>query len=122
MAGPAGPSARLGIGPPWSTGVRKRSPNGVESGFRQFKDLHVVGCSPMFYWAESKIRVHVFNCVLAWPSPISGADKPTEPASISVPTGYSPTWPAEHGPDGGQRPEGVVQGRGQDTQAGCARV
>jgi transposase len=42
-----------------------RSQNDVESGFRQLKDPHVVGFSPMFHQAESKIRVHVFYCVLA---------------------------------------------------------
>lgn len=42
-----------------------RSQNNVESGFRQLKDPHVVGFSPMFHWTESKIRVHVFYCVLA---------------------------------------------------------
>src|ERR1019366_7262462 len=42
-----------------------RSQNDVESGFRQLKDPHVVGFSPMFHWTESKIRVHVFYCVLA---------------------------------------------------------
>ena len=42
-----------------------RSQNDVESGFRQLKDPHVVGFSPMFHWTDSKIRVHVFTCVLA---------------------------------------------------------
>lgn len=42
-----------------------RSQNDVESGFRQLKDPHVVGFSPMFHWTETKIRVHVFYCVLA---------------------------------------------------------
>src|SRR5674476_1040677 len=42
-----------------------RCQNDVESGFRQLKDPHVVGFSPMFHWTESKIRVHVFYCVLA---------------------------------------------------------
>ena len=42
-----------------------RSHNDVESGFRQLKDPHVVGFSPMFHWTESKIRVHVFYCVMA---------------------------------------------------------
>jgi hypothetical protein len=42
-----------------------RSQNDVESGFRQLKDPRVVGFSPMFHWTESKIRVHVFYCVLA---------------------------------------------------------
>ena len=41
------------------------SQNDVESGFRQLKDPHVVGFSPMFHWTDSKIRVHVFYCVLA---------------------------------------------------------
>ena len=42
-----------------------RSQNDVESGFRQLKDPHVVGFSPMFHWTDSKIRVHVLYCVLA---------------------------------------------------------
>ncbi len=42
-----------------------RSQNDVESGFRQLKDPHIVGFSPMFHWTDSKIRVHVFYCVLA---------------------------------------------------------
>jgi transposase len=42
-----------------------RSQNDVESGFRQLKDPRVVGFSPMFHWTDSKIRVHVFYCVLA---------------------------------------------------------
>ena len=32
-----------------------RSQNDVESGFRQLKDPHVVGFSPMFHWTDSKI-------------------------------------------------------------------
>lgn len=42
-----------------------RSQSGVESGFRQLKDPHVVSFSPMHHWTDSKIRVHVFYCVLA---------------------------------------------------------
>ena len=42
-----------------------RSQNGVESGFRQLKDPHVVSFAPMHHWTEQKIRVHVFYCVLA---------------------------------------------------------
>lgn len=42
-----------------------RSQNDVESGFRQLKDPHVVGFSPMFHWTDSKIWVHVFYCALA---------------------------------------------------------
>ena len=42
-----------------------RSQNDVESGFRQLKDPHVVGFSPMFHWTDPKIRVHIFYCVLA---------------------------------------------------------
>jgi transposase len=42
-----------------------RSQCDVEAGFRQLKDPHVVGFAPMFHWTESKIRVHVFYCVLA---------------------------------------------------------
>lgn len=42
-----------------------RSQNHVESGFRQLKDRHLVSFGPMHHWTESKIRVHVFYCVLA---------------------------------------------------------
>ena len=42
-----------------------RSQNDVESGFRQMKDPHVVSFGPLHHWSESKIRVHVFYCVLA---------------------------------------------------------
>lgn len=42
-----------------------RSQSGVESGFRQLKDPHTVSFSPMHHWTDSKIRVHVFTCVLA---------------------------------------------------------
>jgi hypothetical protein len=37
----------------------------TESGFRQLKDPHVVSFSPIHHWTDSKIRVHVFYCVLA---------------------------------------------------------
>ena len=42
-----------------------RSQEAVEADFRQMKDPSVVSFSPMFHWTESKIRVHVFYCVLA---------------------------------------------------------
>ena len=42
-----------------------RSQEAVEGDFRQMKDPRVVSFSPMFHWTESKIRVHVFCCVLA---------------------------------------------------------
>jgi transposase len=42
-----------------------RSQSEAEAGFRQLKDVHVVGFSPMFHWTDSKIRVHAFYCVLA---------------------------------------------------------
>ena len=41
-----------------------RSQETVEGDFRQMKDPKVVSFSPMFHWTESKIRVHVFYCVL----------------------------------------------------------
>jgi transposase len=52
----------------WSTGEvvsAYRSQAGVESGFRQLKDPHVVSFSPLHHWTDQKIRVHVFYCVLA---------------------------------------------------------
>jgi transposase len=42
-----------------------RSQEVVEADFRQMKDPSVVSFSPMFHWSESKIRVHIFYCVLA---------------------------------------------------------
>ncbi len=42
-----------------------RSQEAVEGDFRQMKDPKVVSFSPMFHFTESKIRVHVFYCVLA---------------------------------------------------------
>ena len=42
-----------------------RSQSGVESGFRQLKDPHMVSFSPMHHWTDQKIRVHVFYTVLA---------------------------------------------------------
>ena len=42
-----------------------RSQNEVESSFRQMKDPRVVSFGPMHHWTDSKIRVHVFYCVLA---------------------------------------------------------
>jgi len=42
-----------------------RSQSEVESSFRQMKDPHVVSFGPMRHWTDSKIRVHVFYCVLA---------------------------------------------------------
>jgi transposase len=42
-----------------------RSQSEVESGYRQMKNPHVVSFSPMHHWTDSKIRVHVFYCVLA---------------------------------------------------------
>ncbi len=44
-----------------------RSQESVEADFRQMKDPKVVSFSPMFHFTESKIRVHVFYCVLALP-------------------------------------------------------
>jgi transposase len=42
-----------------------RSQSEVESSFRQMKDTRVVSFGPMHHWTDSKIRVHVFYCVLA---------------------------------------------------------
>jgi len=42
-----------------------RSQSDAEFGFRQLKDPHVVSFSPMHHWTDSKIRVHMFYCVLA---------------------------------------------------------
>jgi transposase len=42
-----------------------RSQAEIEAGFRQLKDPHILSFSPMHHHTDSKIRVHVFYCVLA---------------------------------------------------------
>jgi transposase len=42
-----------------------RSQSHIEDAFRQMKDPHYLGWSPMYHWTDSKIRVHAFTCVLA---------------------------------------------------------
>jgi len=42
-----------------------RSQEEAEADFRQMKDPKAVSFSPMYHWTDHKIRVHVFNCVLA---------------------------------------------------------
>jgi transposase len=42
-----------------------RAQHHIESAFREMKNPHFLGWSPMFHWTDSKIRVHAFYCVLA---------------------------------------------------------
>jgi transposase len=42
-----------------------RSQYHIEDAFKQMKNPHFVGWSPMFHWTDSKIQVHGFYCVLA---------------------------------------------------------
>jgi len=42
-----------------------RAQDRIESAFRDLKNPHFLGWSPMFHWTDSKIRVHAFYCVLA---------------------------------------------------------
>jgi len=42
-----------------------RSQYHIEDAFKQMKDPHFLGWSPMFQWTDSKIQVHAFCCVLA---------------------------------------------------------
>ena len=42
-----------------------RSQSQIESAFRDMKNPHFLGWSPMHHWTDSKIRVHAFYCVLA---------------------------------------------------------
>lgn len=42
-----------------------RSQDHIESAFRDMKNPHFLGWSPMHHWTDSKIRVHAFYCVLA---------------------------------------------------------
>jgi transposase len=37
----------------------------IEDAFKQMKDPHFLGWSPMFHWTDTKIQVHAFYCVLA---------------------------------------------------------
>ena len=37
----------------------------IEDAFRDMKNPHFLGWSPVFHWTDSKIRVHAFYCVLA---------------------------------------------------------
>src|ERR1700751_4316452 len=36
----------------------------VEQGFRGLKDGDWLGLGPMYYWTDSKIRIHAFYCML----------------------------------------------------------
>lgn len=42
-----------------------RAQHHIESAFRDMKNPHFLGWSPLFHWTDSKIRVHAFYCVLA---------------------------------------------------------
>ena len=42
-----------------------RAQSHIESAFRDMKNPHFLGWSPMFHWTDSKIQVHAFYCVLA---------------------------------------------------------
>ena len=42
-----------------------RAQHHIESAFRQMKNPHFLGWSPMYHWTDSKIQVHAFYCVLA---------------------------------------------------------
>ena len=42
-----------------------RSQYHIEHAFKQMKNPHFLGWSPMFHWTDSKIQVHAFYCVLA---------------------------------------------------------
>ena len=42
-----------------------RSQERIESAFRDMKNPHFLGWSPMFHWTDPMIRVHAFYCVLA---------------------------------------------------------
>ncbi|HYT61626.1 MAG TPA: hypothetical protein VEL06_15725 [Haliangiales bacterium] len=41
-----------------------RAQHHIESAFRDMKNPHFLGWSPMFHWTDNKIRVHAFYCVL----------------------------------------------------------
>jgi transposase len=42
-----------------------RAQSHIESAFRDMKNPHFLGWSPLFHWTDSKILVHAFYCVLA---------------------------------------------------------
>jgi transposase len=75
------------------TGYRSQSE--VESAIRQMKDPHVVSFSPMHHWTDSKIRVHVFYCVLAprHRPPHATRSPPGRPAHVRTRT---PQHPRRH--------------------------
>jgi UDP-N-acetylmuramyl pentapeptide phosphotransferase/UDP-N-acetylglucosamine-1-phosphate transferase len=74
-----------------------RSQSEAEFRFRQLKDSHVVSISLMHHWTDSKIRVHVFTCVLALavahltmaaPMSVAIASPPPRPAMRGATCGY----------------------------------
>ena len=42
-----------------------RSQYHIEDAFKQMKNPHFLGWSPMYHWTDSKIQVHAFYCMLA---------------------------------------------------------
>jgi transposase len=42
-----------------------RAQSTIENAFRDMKNPHFLGWSPMFHWTDPMIRVHAFYCVLA---------------------------------------------------------
>ena len=42
-----------------------RAQSNIEHAFRDMKNPHFLGWTPMFHWTDTKIRVHAFYCVLA---------------------------------------------------------
>ena len=42
-----------------------RAQHHIEDAFRDMKNPHFLGWSPMYHWTDQKIRVHAFYCVLA---------------------------------------------------------
>jgi len=44
-----------------------RSQYHIEDAFKQMKNPHFLGWSPMVHWTDSKIQVHACYCVLALP-------------------------------------------------------
>lgn len=63
-----------------------RSQYHIEDAFRQTKNPHFLGWSPMYHWTDSKIQVHDFYCVLALlPSSLLQRElaRKSEPLSIN---------------------------------------
>lgn len=85
-----------------------RSQYHIENAFRQMKNPHVLGWSPMYHWTDSKIQVHAFYCVLSAPThfapaarvdaPRRGTERQQHPGRAGWDSGNPRRLPAPSGP------------------------